>query len=176
MCAKMRAYKNPFRGQRRPDAKGANKQHHFRKKGKRDEGKKGPHKKSVWGLLGAVGSFAAVWVFTVWKLRDESKQKQLSDRPILNRMLLSPMTYTDHAVCRMKCRFVTEREVTESLQKGKINSRKSEPRSRPCPKYVVDASVGRQKKRIETVFSACPGDTRVVTVIDRDTDWACYCP
>lgn len=100
----MRAYKNPFRGQRQPQAKGASKQHHFRKKGKGNDSKKGPRKKSVWGLLGAVGSFAAVWVFTVLKLRNEGKQKKLSDRPVLNRMLLTPMTYTDHAICRMKCR------------------------------------------------------------------------
>lgn len=102
---KMRAYKNPFRGQRKPQAKGAAKQHQFRKKGKANNDKQNPKKRSAWGLLGAIGSFAAVWVFTVWKTRDESKQRQLTDRPILNRMLLTPMTYTDHAICRMKCRY-----------------------------------------------------------------------
>lgn len=114
----MRAYKNPFRGQRQAGAKGAAKQHHFRKKKHAKDDKSGPHKKSAWGLLGAVGSFAAVWIFTVWKLRDESKQKQLTDRPILNRLLLTPMTYTDHAVCRMKCRYSTTVQEITNLTKA----------------------------------------------------------
>ena len=29
---------------------------------------------------------------------------------------------------------------------------------------------------MQAVFSACPLYTDVVTVIDKDTDWECYCP
>ena len=29
---------------------------------------------------------------------------------------------------------------------------------------------------MQAVFSACPLHTGVVTVIDKDTDWECYCP
>ncbi len=44
----------------------------------------------------------------------------------------------------------------------------------PCPKIVVDARIGQ--KNTQGVFSACRDATRVVTVIDRDVDWECYCP
>lgn len=43
----------------------------------------------------------------------------------------------------------------------------------PCPKYVVDARVGEQGKNVQGVFSACPSVTRVVTVIDKDTNHPC---
>ncbi len=29
---------------------------------------------------------------------------------------------------------------------------------------------------VQTVFAACPANTKVITVIDQDTDWECYCP
>ena len=29
---------------------------------------------------------------------------------------------------------------------------------------------------MQAVFSACPLYTGVVTVIDKDNDWECYCP
>ena len=28
----------------------------------------------------------------------------------------------------------------------------------------------------QAVFSVCPATTNVVTVIDKDTNWECYCP
>ena len=28
----------------------------------------------------------------------------------------------------------------------------------------------------QTVFAACPANTKVITVIDQDTNWECYCP
>ena len=60
------------------------------------------------------------------------------------------------------------------LTSGSINSRKSNLAEVPCPKIVVDAKVGQ--KNTQGVFSACKDATRVVTVIDRDVDWECYCP
>ncbi|KAK9845222.1 hypothetical protein WJX81_000444 [Elliptochloris bilobata] len=73
----------------------------------------------------------------------------------------------------MDCRHISEEQVRAALQTGSINHRKSDPRLLPCPKLVVDALVG---KSVQAVFSACPTRTGVVTVIDKDTNWACYCP
>ena len=44
-----------------------------------------------------------------------------------------------------ECRFVSQGEVREALQNGDINARKSNPFTSPCPKYVVDARVGKGK-------------------------------
>jgi hypothetical protein len=37
----------------------------------------------------------------------------------------------------------------QTLKSGSINDRKSEPSLRPCPKFVVDAAVGTQKKNVQ---------------------------
>ena len=59
----------------------------------------------------------------------------------------------------------------EALRSGAINQRKSQPGLRPCPKFTVDAEPGG--KRVQAVFGACPAETTVITVIDRDTAWPC---
>ncbi|KAK9842656.1 hypothetical protein WJX74_000201 [Apatococcus lobatus] len=76
----------------------------------------------------------------------------------------------------MDCRHIPKDQVLEALTSGKVNSKKSNPRSQPCPKYVVDASIGSNNKNVQAVFSACPTFTNVVTVIDKDTNWECVCP
>lgn len=80
-----------------------------------------------------------------------------------------------HATCRMDCRFVTPDQVEQTLRRGTINARKSEPLMRPCPKYVVDAelAVGAGVREVEGVFAACRSETRVITVIDKTTNWPC---
>ena len=101
----MKAYKNPFGGRRNPENRKAPRQKQFRKKKAKGDGNQpSGNKRSPWGLLGAVGSFAAVFIFTIWKSQEDSKTKRLSDKRILNAMMFKPMVYTDHAVCRMKCR------------------------------------------------------------------------
>jgi hypothetical protein len=60
------------------------------------------------------------------------------------------------------------------LSSGAINQRKSNPGELPCPKVVVDARLGQ--RNTQGVFSACKDATKVVTVIDRDKDWECFCP
>jgi len=57
---------------------------------------------------------------------------------------------------------------------GVINQRKSDLGELPCPKVVVDAKVGQ--RNAQGVFGACRDATKVVTVIDKDVDWECYCP
>ncbi|KAK9807228.1 hypothetical protein WJX73_010870 [Symbiochloris irregularis] len=76
----------------------------------------------------------------------------------------------------MDCRHISGSDVADLLREGKINSQKSDPSVTPCPKYVVDARVGRPSRNIQGVFSSCLGFTNVVTVIDRDKNWTCYCP
>ena len=102
--ATMKAYKNPFRGQRKPQATGAAKQHESCKKKKDNGGQQGSKGRSNWGLLSAIGSFAAVCLFSIWQTQSDSKAQKLTNRRILNRLMLTPVTYTEHAMCRMKCR------------------------------------------------------------------------
>lgn len=106
----MGAYKNPFGGQRKPGSNKVSRPKQFaKKKGHRANEDRSPPKKSPWALLGAVGSFAAVWVFTIFKIQSDSKQKTLSDKTILRTLMFKPVVYTDHAICRMKCRYYVQK-------------------------------------------------------------------
>lgn len=101
----MRAYKNPFGGKRAAGNRKAPRQKQFRKnKAKGDGDGSFRQRKPPWGLLGAVGSFAAVFLLTIWKSQEDSKKQRLYDKKILNTMMYKPMVYTNHAICRMKCR------------------------------------------------------------------------
>ena len=83
--------------------------------------------------------------------------------------------YSNHAKCRMQCRKISQAEVEDMMQSGKINYNKSDLQNARCPRYAVEGiTVDDQKVRI--VFAQCNNKTEVVTVIDLDTDWTCYCP
>lgn len=122
-------------------------------------------------LLAAVASVATL----AWALVGNARQAKKSEK-VLQSMRKKPLHITEHAACRMDCRFVTRKEVLQSLFSGRVNTRKSNPEEMPCPKYVVDAEVqtaqGR-RKTVQSVFSACPTETRLVTTIDTSTNWPC---
>ncbi|KAL4529987.1 hypothetical protein Ndes2437B_g08484 [Nannochloris sp. 'desiccata'] len=133
-------------------------------------------KKSLRSVLGfIIGSTAtiAMWGWSLFEGINKSKR----DRRILDSMLRKPLYITEHGLCRMDCRFVTRDHIAETLERGRINDKKSEPTQRPCPKYVVDAEVRRgtdgKEKMVQGVFAACRTETRVVTVIDKANNWPC---
>ena len=74
----------------------------------------------------------------VLTLYTSAQSKKESDS-LLRSMRRKPLTVTDHAACRMECRFVTKKDVMESLYNGRVNRRKSDLGLRPCKKVVVDA-------------------------------------
>jgi len=88
---------------------------------------------------------------------------------------ISYLEYSKHAKCRMQCRRISQAEVEEIMQDGKINYNKSDLQNARCPRYAVEGITGdNQKTRI--VFAQCNDKTTVVTVIDLDTKWRCDCP
>ena len=87
----------------------------------------------------------------------------------------SYLEYSKHAKCRMECRRISQAEVEEIMQDGKINYNKSDLQNARCPRYAVEGITGdNQKTRI--VFAQCNDKTTVVTVIDLYTEWSCDCP
>ena len=88
---------------------------------------------------------------------------------------ISYIEYTEHAKCRMKCRKISQAEVEEMMQDGKINYNKSDVNANPCPVYALEG-VTRDDQRVRIVFGQCDSKTKVITVIDLNTDWTCDCP
>ncbi len=79
--------------------------------------------------------------------------------------------YTRHARCRMECRHISEEEVKEILQTGKLNEDKIEQGDKGMT-YPLD---GRTKadKMMRIVVAPKKNNLVIVTVIDLDKDWPC---
>jgi hypothetical protein len=75
----------------------------------------------------------------------------------------------------MECRKISQAEVEEIMKDGKINYNKSNMNARPCPSYAVEG-VTRDDQFVRIVFGQCDMKTKVITVIDLNTDWTCHCP
>lgn len=86
----------------------------------------------------------------------------------------SHMIYTKHARCRMACRHIDESEVLEILEKGVVNEHKSEPASRPDPKFALEGRT-HDSQQVRIVFAPTARGMVVITVIDLDTNWSCDC-
>ncbi len=85
------------------------------------------------------------------------------------------LEYTRHATCRMGCRQITQEEVKDIMQSGKINYSKSNVKATPCPSYALEGTTS-DDQRVRIVFGQCDEKTKVITVIDLGKDWACDCP
>ena len=81
--------------------------------------------------------------------------------------------YTKHARCRMECRHITEEEVKEILQTGKLNTNKIAEGEKGTT-YPLDGKT-KADKMVRIVVAPKKNDLVVVTVIDLDTDWPCDC-
>ena len=107
--------------------------------------------------------------------KDTKKDQGAIDRDKGFDRRISYLEYSKHAKCRMECRRISQVEVEEIMQDGKINYNKSDLQNARCPRYAIEGvTVDDQKVRI--IFAQCNEKTEVVTVIDLDTEWSCDCP
>jgi hypothetical protein len=88
---------------------------------------------------------------------------------------ISFLEYSNHARCRMDCRHITQTEVQDIMQNGKINYTKSDLQNARCPRYALEG-VTQDNQKVRIVFAQCNEKTEVVTVIDLGTEWSCNCP
>ena len=88
---------------------------------------------------------------------------------------VSFIDYTNHGRCRMQCRKISQDEVKEIMQNGKINYKKSDVKAKPCPEYALEGTTS-DNQRVRIVFAQCDKKSKVITVIDLGKDWTCNCP
>ena len=84
------------------------------------------------------------------------------------------LIYTKHARCRMDCRTISESEIQNILDNGKINHRKSKPNDSPCPSYAIEGDTN-DGQEVRIVFAMCDNVTKVITAIDLENKYECYC-
>jgi len=88
---------------------------------------------------------------------------------------VSYLQYSNHAKCRMNCRHITQDEVKDIMQDGKINYGKSDLQNARCPRYAIEG-ITKDNQDVRIIFAQCNDNTTVVTVIDLDKKWTCDCP
>jgi hypothetical protein len=103
------------------------------------------------------------------------KEESSVDRDRAFDRRISYLEYSKHAKCRMECRRISQAEVEEIMQNGKINYNKSDLQNARCPRYAIEG-ITADNQKVRIVFAQCNEKTEVVTVIDLDTEWSCDCP
>lgn len=107
-----------------------------------------------------------VFFFRVWK---EPSVKEAFDRHP------SHLYYTQHALCRMDCRHISQADIKEIMQKGIINFSKSDRNDRPCPTFALQGRT-TDGESIRVIFAQCAGETKVVTCYNLEQEFDCSCP
>ena len=116
-----------------------------------------------------------------WRLKDKPAEQPATTSPASGSVdniagfdRSARLEYTIHARCRMDCREVTEAEVREILEKGRVDLSKSNLHDKPCPTYALEG-YSREGQHLRVIFAPCREVTRVVTCIDLDKKWECNC-
>jgi len=122
---------------------------------------------------------ACRYVWQVCQHFSGTSRPRVGSGPV-TRSLTHSLTHSNrfYLIHRMDCRFVSKKDVLESLFKGRVNRRKSDLAARPgsCAKVVVDATISKgngRTKNVQNVFAACEDETRLLTAIDTSTNWPC---
>jgi len=93
---------------------------------------------------------------------------------VITAMQSTDLIYTKHAKCRMDCREISRDEVVETLEEGTWNKAKSDLNNQPCPTYVLEDR-SDEGQLIRVVFAYCEDVIKVVTAIDLENEYDCYC-
>ena len=112
---------------------------------------------------------------TVTNNNTKQKNESVIDRDKGFDRRISYLEYSNHAKCRMQCRKISQVEIEEIMQDGKINYNKSDIQNSRCPRYAVEG-VTADNQEVRIVFAQCNEKTVVVTVIDLEREWSCSCP
>lgn len=113
--------------------------------------------------------------------KNKENNKKGSDMPARKNFTDKDLSYrgqsialTRHGRCRMGCRNIDAYEIQEVINQGRINARKSNPNSKPCPTIAFEGKTS-DGQTTRVVLGTCKNDYKIVTVIDLDTDWKCDC-
>ena len=131
--------KQPFRGKQRLDSKRLPKRPKPKARTDADgspgskRGKKRPG--GLWGVVGLVGSFAALWLYSATQQSRQRRQKADADGLLLARLRSRPLSITEHGACRMGCRCSCRRRPTAAA------TARLRPPALDAPLSIVSPSV-----------------------------------
>ncbi len=103
-----------------------------------------------------------------------TSRENMTDARVFADLKDDKLVYSKHARCRMDCRTISESEIQNILNNGKINHRKSKPNDAPCPSYAIEGNTN-DGQEVRIVFGMCDNVTKVITAIDLKNKYECYC-
>lgn len=75
----------------------------------------------------------------------------------------------------MECRHITEAEVKQIIEEGKVNYKKSNLQKPDCQKRYAVEGVSKDNQHLRIIAVPCNSELTIVTCIDIDTEWQCNC-
>jgi hypothetical protein len=135
-------------------------------KNKDGSGKPTP-RKTGFGMWAVGGLFLVMVGFVSFAAKREKDTREAGDTSLRARLRRKSVEFSEHASCRMDCRFVSRAEVLETLLIGTESKRHSTPSARPCPRWALENG------RTRAVWAECADKTKLVTVIDTVTNHPC---
>lgn len=129
--------------------------------------------KNIWLLLVVVGIVVLFQYLT--KEGGVLNTKSQAENYVNALLTDEELVYTKHANCRMDCRTISKAEVEDILYNGKVNWEKTRKNDQPCPSYALEGNTA-DGQRVRIVFADCNNATKVVTAIDLENEYDCYCP
>ena len=139
----------------------------FRKNPDGSDKPKGKARRSGLGMWGVGLIATAIAGLVALVAHREKAALEKESEAVRRRLRRNPRGFSEHAVCRMDCRFIGEDEAMATLRTGKLSARHSTPNARPCPRWALEDG------RVRAVWAECRDETRLVTVIDTVTDHPC---
>lgn len=73
----------------------------------------------------------------------------------------------------MKCRYISQEEVKEIVQRADVNYRKSDLEAVEGPKYALEGITSRDKQHVRIIVAPKKRHLTIVTVIDLENEWEC---
>ena len=114
-----------------------------------------------------------MWVKNNQRGEQVKETVEITSKPLPFSRDTTGIIYTDHAKCRMGCRFIDDAEVKEVIMTGDVNYDKIQEDEKGKT-YPVEG-VTRDKQNVRIVVAPRSEELVIVTVIDLDTDWECNC-
>ncbi len=82
--------------------------------------------------------------------------------------------FTKHALCRMDCRKISEDDIKNIVSQNHINEYKSNLNDQPCPTKAFEGK-NNKGEDLRIVVGECASEKKIITVINLDKDYPCYC-
>ncbi|HEU5054760.1 MAG TPA: DUF4258 domain-containing protein [Hanamia sp.] len=87
---------------------------------------------------------------------------------------ISHLILTKHVKCRMGCRHITEQEIKEIVENGKVNYRKSGIASKGDSTFALEGYTN-ENQHIRVVVAPESDGLVIITCIDLEHEWPCNC-